>query len=57
MNNIFNKYEFEMYGRGEIIEPKNKCQCFFSANCTNSEYKCMDSLTVEMIYNSIKRSI
>lgn len=57
MNNIFNKYEFEMYGRGEIIEPENKCQCFFSATCTNKEYKCMDSLSVDMIYNSIIKNI
>ncbi len=28
-NNIFNKNEFELYGLGEIIEPENKCTCFF----------------------------
>lgn len=57
MNNIFNKYEFELYNRGEIIEPKNECMCFFSSKCKNDEYFCLDSLKPEEILNAIKRHI
>lgn len=53
MNNIFNKHEFELYGRGEIIEPLKQCQCYFAAKCKNTEYSCMEHLPVELIYNSI----
>ena len=55
MNNIFNPKEFELYGRGKIIEPKNKCKCYFSPKCKNEhEYFCLDSLTPDMILNAIK---
>lgn len=53
MNNIFNKFEFELYGRGEIIEPENECKCFFSSKCKNSEYFCLDSLNPDKILNAI----
>lgn len=57
LNNIFNRYEFELYGRGEIIEPDKKCKCFFQNSCTNEDYNCMNHLSVEKIFNSIKRSL
>lgn len=57
MNNIFNKNEFELYGRGEIVEPQKECHCYFSAECKNDDYFCMDYLTVDQIYNSIKNNI
>lgn len=57
MNNIFNKYEFELYGRGEIVEPKSSCECFFSAKCKNKEYFCLDSLTPDMIFEAVQRHI
>ncbi len=49
MNNIFNKHEFELYGRGLIVEPVRPCTCFYQPTCTNPEYRCMDHLTVEQI--------
>ena len=57
MNNIFNPYEFELYGRGEIVQPAKECQCFFSPNCTNNDYFCMDSLTPEMIMSAIIKNL
>ena len=30
-NNIFNRYEFELYGRGEILEPEPPCRCYYAA--------------------------
>ncbi len=57
MNNIFNPAEFELYGRGEIVQPNVECTCFFSPNCTNDNYFCMDHLTVDSIFNAIIRSL
>lgn len=55
MNNIFNPYEFELYGRGEIIQPAKECKCYFSPKCKNNEYFCLDSLTPEMVFEAVKR--
>lgn len=57
MNNIFNKAEFELYGRGEIVQPNVECTCFFSPKCKNDNYFCMDHLTVDSIYDAIVRSL
>lgn len=57
MNNIFNKYEFELYGRGEIIEPNKECKCFFSAKCKNSEYFCLESLNSDKVLAAIKKHV
>lgn len=57
MNNIFNRNEFELYGRGEIVEPDKECKCFFSPTCKNSEYFCMEHLTAEKIFGAVERSI
>jgi heptosyltransferase-2 len=56
-NNIFNKYEFELYGLGEIIEPEKKCTCFFSPTCKNPNYQCMDYISVEKVSEIIDRII
>lgn len=57
MNNIFNKYEFELYGRGKLVEPQKECTCYFSPKCTNEEYFCMDHLTVDQIYTAITENL
>jgi len=54
-NNIFNKYEFELYGLGEIISPAKKCTCFFSPECKNDEYKCMEYIYPENVFETIKK--
>lgn len=53
MNNIFNKHEFELYGRGVLIEPEKTCTCFFQHDCTNPEYRCMNYLRPETIFNAV----
>ena len=55
LNNIFNKYEFELYGLGEIVEPERPCKCFYSPVCVNPEYRCMDYLSVESVFNACVR--
>jgi len=49
-NNIFNKNEFELYGRGEIIEPEFECDCYYSPECANN---CMQYITVERTFNTV----
>lgn len=55
MNNIFNPAEFDMYGRGIIVQPQKKCTCFFSPTCKNEEYFCLDSLTPEMMFEAVEK--
>ena len=55
MNNIFNKHEFELYGRGEIIEPSTQCTCYYKSVCVNPDYRCMEHLSVDSIFHSIQR--
>lgn len=38
-NNIFNSNEFYLYGRGEVIEPEPKCDCYYSPNCPHNSMK------------------
>lgn len=54
MNNIFNKNEFELYGRGVIVEPDKECKCFFSPTCINEEYFCLEHLKPNKIFDAIK---
>lgn len=51
-NNIFNKHEFYLYGKGEILEPDFDCDCYFTPICPNN---CMQYLYPEIVFNSIKR--
>lgn len=55
LNNIFNKNEFELYGRGVVVEPLRKCKCYYGKTCTNKEYQCMDSLYPVQVLNAIKK--
>ena len=51
-NNIFNKHEFELYGKGEILEPDFDCTCFYSPTCPNN---CMQYLTVDRVFDACRR--
>jgi len=54
-NNIFNRHEFELYGRGEIVEPSRPCTCFFRPACINPEYRCMTHLEPERVLDAVRR--
>ena len=43
LNNIFNRHEFELYGRGVIVEPQQPCHCFFQPRCTQEQF-CLETL-------------
>ena len=38
-NSIFNKNEFYLYGRGEILEPNPKCDCYYTAHCPHESMR------------------
>lgn len=52
MNNIFNPHEFELYGRGEIVQPQKECVCYYGNSCVNGT-SCMHDLSVEQIRTAI----
>jgi heptosyltransferase-2 len=51
-NNIFNKNEFYLYGRGEILEPDFACDCYFTPVCPNN---CMQYLKPDTVLNSLSK--
>ncbi|MEW6702256.1 MAG: glycosyltransferase family 9 protein [Bacteroidota bacterium] len=50
-NNIFNRNEFYLYGRGEILEPDFDCNCYYTPTCENN---CMQYLYPNKVLDSIK---
>lgn len=54
-NNIFNKNEFELYGRGIIMEPSSGCDCYYGLNCKRNIH-CMLDILPEDVFNCIKNS-
>jgi len=52
MNNIFNKHEFYLYGKGVIVEPTIPCECYYGNTCKKGE-SCMKYITPEMVYEAI----
>ncbi len=54
MNNIFNRHEFELYGRGEIIEPSVGCECHFGNTCKRGT-SCMHDLTSDEVAQAVLR--
>lgn len=53
-NNIFNRYEFELYGQGSIIEPSTGCDCYYGNTCSREKH-CMKDLSVEDVFQEIKK--
>ncbi len=51
-NNIFNKHEFELYGRGKIVEPSTGCDCYYGNTCKR-EHHCMNDIPVMQVYDAI----
>ena len=52
MNNIFNKHEFELFGRGIIIEPESGCDCYYGTTCKR-ELNCMNDINSETVANAV----
>ncbi len=56
LNNIFNPYEFELYGRGEIIGPPTPCECYYSGVCRTGR-KCITEIQPSTVCEAVLRSI
>ena len=56
MNNIFNRNEFELYDRGEIVEPLDPCDCYYSAVCRTGR-RCINEISPAAIFDAILRSL
>jgi heptosyltransferase-2 len=51
-NNIFNPNEFELYGRGEMLQPTSGCDCYFGNTCTRRRH-CMYDISVDAVYAAV----
>jgi heptosyltransferase-2 len=56
LNNIFNSHEFELYGRGEIVEPPIPCDCYYAACCRTGRH-CIHEITPEKTMAAILKVI
>jgi heptosyltransferase-2 len=55
-NNIFNSYEFELYGRGEIVGPPTQCDCFYEPVCRTGR-KCIAEITPGRAFEALLRAM
>ena len=53
-NNIFNRHEFELYGRGEILEPSVPCDCYYRPVCAR---ECMRAIEVPRVIEACLRHL
>lgn len=56
LNNIFNRYEFELYGRGEIVEPPTPCDCYYNAICRTGR-QCVKEILPNVVFEAVLRSL
>jgi heptosyltransferase-2 len=52
MNTIFNKREFELYGRGVIVEPPKPCECYYGNACVRGQ-ACMHDITPLVVWDAL----
>lgn len=52
-NTIFNKHEFELYGRGVLVEPPTGCDCYYGGACVRGK-SCMHDITPDQLLNAVK---
>lgn len=56
LNNIFNPYEFELYGRGVIVQPDKACACFFRGTCKFGT-SCMEDLSPAKVLQAVTDTV
>ena len=56
MNNIFNPYEFDLYGRGQIVGPNKQCVCFYRGKCQLGT-SCMEDLPAAKVLTAVRESV
>jgi heptosyltransferase-2 len=50
---IFNPYEFELYGRGAIVQPGKDCACFYRGRCQFGT-SCMEDLPTKKVFGQVQ---
>jgi len=53
-NSIFNKNEFYLYGRGEIIEPQPNCDCYYKPTCPHDSMRNISPTRIFNLINKLK---
>lgn len=56
MNNIFNPHEFDLYGRGQIVQPNKACVCFYRGSCQLGT-SCMEDLPAAKVLQAVHESV
>ncbi|ALD20418.1 glycosyltransferase family 9 protein [Hymenobacter sp. DG25A] len=56
MNNIFNPYEFDLYGRGQLVQPDRQCVCFYRGTCKLGT-SCMEDLPADKVFAAVQASL
>ncbi|GAC1373932.1 MAG: lipopolysaccharide heptosyltransferase I [Hymenobacter sp.] len=56
MNNIFNPHEFDLYGRGQLVQPDKPCVCFYRGTCQLGT-SCMEDLPAEKVFQAVCASV
>jgi ADP-heptose:LPS heptosyltransferase len=56
MNNIFNPFEFDLFGKGRIVQPEKKCDCFYRGSCIYGT-SCMEELPPEKVFKAVAETI
>ncbi|KAA5547392.1 glycosyltransferase family 9 protein [Adhaeribacter rhizoryzae] len=56
MNNIFNAHEFELYGRGFIVQPNKECACFYRGTCKYG-VSCMEDLPAAKVFSYVQNCL
>ncbi len=55
LNNIFNPYEFDLYGRGQIVQPDRACVCYFRGSCRLGT-SCMEDLPAAKVLAAVRET-
>jgi heptosyltransferase-2 len=56
MNNIFNPHEFDLYGRGQLVQPDRECVCFYRGTCKLGT-SCMEELPAEKVFAAVQATL
>lgn len=53
INNIFNPYEFDLFGKGKIIQPPKPCKCYYRGSCVDG-VTCMETLDSVDVFSAVE---
>ena len=56
MNNIFNPHEFDLYGRGQLVQPDRECVCFYRGTCKLGT-SCMEDLPAAKVLAAVQNTL